>query len=164
MCEQTKNLKITLTRARELYKKGFSFVDDFLLSNWTVDELTKPTLPSSFEELKITSGYRIFPDNIIRIDTFKKSKIEDSYRTHKEARSVQAMAKLSHLMKFYNEDWEPNWNESSNDPKYVIVRLCNKLNVEKRLSTYEYLTFKTESIANLFLSTFTPLIKQYYMI
>lgn len=166
MNEETKNIKMTLAQAREAYKQGLPFINSILLSNWTLDELTKPILPTSVIDLKINVGHRISSYGTTFVVTDQKP-MRDCYRTAKEAQSAQAMAELSYLMHVYNEGWEPNWKNRIPD-KFVIARSTNistnELLVERRSYLYNYLTFKTEEIAKLFLNTFLPLIKQYYMI
>lgn len=162
MCEKT--IKLSLEQARKMYKKSPE-MDELLLANFSKEELEKPELPKSWNELRIRSGYVIGADSvIIPKPQFLTSTYEQKnlFATEKQAKSALAMAQLSQLMKVYNREYIPDWNCDS--VKYVISRSRNKVSVCEGWNSYRFLAFKNKETANEFLKNFEPLIKQYFMI
>jgi len=161
-----KQIELSLEQARSMYGKCKE-MDELLLANFSKEELTKPVLPKTWEDLNTVGGYFILRGyNSVHKIALEHSPAEelngDVYCTEKQAMSALAMAKLSQLMYVYNDGWEPDWSNSS--PKYVVRRYYNKLEADIKCNIYEFLSFKTKELRDLFLKNFEDLIKQYFMI
>lgn len=161
--DKTKNVQLTLEQARELYKD--EKWRDILLNSFTKEELIKPNLPKHWEELEFITGYFIRANSTTHKTTLISCCDMNKmvYATEKEADAALAMAQLSQLLKAYNGDWTPDWNDDY-DNKYVIARSGYNI-VKLTCSKYYYfLTFKTVELRDEFLKNFEDLIKQYFMI
>lgn len=94
----------------------------------------------------IEYGYSVKPENYVSL---------------KAAKSAEAKRLLGFLLKEYNGDWVPDWNDKD-QTKHVIIRF---INVPRRWTSYmEYyfLAFPTEELRDKFLSRFERLIKDYF--
>jgi hypothetical protein len=164
-----KTIKLSLDQAISMYGKSKE-MDELLLANFSKEELTNK-LPASWKGLNPTffNGYVIDgrkPSNI-RVSSSPITGLNDSYKpvfaTEKQAKSALAMAQLSHLLKAYNGDWEPDWSSSAM-PKCCICCGSNKIHYHTYFNYYTFLAFKTAKLRDEFLKNFEGLIKQYFMI
>lgn len=68
------------------------------------------------------------------------------------AEAFKALAKLIWLRDYYNEGWQPNWEDKNNDgDKYCIMLYKGELTAIEYSYTYEVLHFKTPEIRDKFL-------------
>ena len=68
------------------------------------------------------------------------------------AKSFEALAKLIWLRDYYNEGWQPDWEDKNNDgDKYCIMLYKGELTAIEYSYTYEVLHFKTPEIRDKFL-------------
>lgn len=91
----------------------------------------------------------------------------DLFATEKQARSSQAMAQLSHIIKNDDRFGGPITDEEWNNPyirKYVIKRRGNGICTDWWTTYYHFLAFHTSEQINLFMEENMDLIKQYYML
>ena len=154
-----KTLTLSLEEARQIYGKD-STMDKLLLSNFTKEELEQKSLPKSWEELNIVSGYSINTISRLSSNTSVNSTCRNLFKTEKQALSALAKAQLSQPIYVYNEGWEPDWK--SYGTKYCITRYKCNIECETYDSMYQFLAFKSQEIRDEFLRNFEPLIKQYF--
>lgn len=68
------------------------------------------------------------------------------------AEAFKALAKLIWLRDYYNEGWQPDWEDKNNDgDKYCIMLYKGELTAMEYSYTYEVLHFKTQEIRDKFL-------------
>ncbi len=152
---EKRNVQITIEQAKEWLKNDQ--LKDIALEAFP--ELKEKVLPKTWEELTGLNGAYIDNDSKIRIgnrfDTSAHSK--NVFATKEQAEASIALAQLSQLKKVYNGDWEADWEDSKTD-KFAII-FCNNdpliaiLNISN-----EFLSFKDEQTAKLFLEYFEELI------
>jgi hypothetical protein len=122
-------------------------------------------LPKTWEELGDINGYfAVANSNIARAVEHNSTKYNHNkniFATEKQAKSALAYAQLTQLMKAYNGDWQPDFNEGNN-PKYVIQRSGDNLTNSFAFEYFEFLSFQSEIIRDEFLKNFEDLIKQFY--
>ncbi len=82
--------------------------------------------------------------------------------TEKVCKAMLAMAQLSHIIKKANGDWESNWKDSTRI-KQNIYREGDKIKIRDIVLNYEFLTFRTENIAQKVLKQNERLIRDFYM-
>ena len=85
------------------------------------------------------------------------------FKTEKQAQACLAYAQLTQLMALpcYNGDWVPCWWDND-QIKYCIVRWKNTITTNTVSSDFEFLTFKSKEIRDIFLENHLNLIKQFY--
>lgn len=91
----------------------------------------------------------------------------DLFATIKQARSSQAMAQLSHIIKNDDRFGGPITDEEWDDHavnKYCIIRDQNNICVDTFWCYYHFLAFHTMEQRDLFLKENEDLIRQYYML
>lgn len=83
----------------------------------------KKQLPSRWEELEAVRGFYIDDESSIHyIECASSVKCNNNIlATEKQTKSALSKAKLSQLMKVYNDGWEADWNDDK-QRKYCIVR------------------------------------------
>lgn len=160
-----KSITLTLEQAQKMYKKSPE-MDELLLANFSKEELEKPELPKSWNDLQSISGYFIaLSDGDVlpceHLSTHDRNR--NVFTTLKQAQSALAMAQLSQLMKEYNDGWDPDWDDVQ-QYKFAIKRYRNQIFTESASVSHYFLVFKTKKLRDEFLKNFEPLIKQYYMI
>lgn len=137
--------------------------------------MTKPNLPERYEDLKVEKGFVITSSK----NRFNQNEVIEtacgwgsfSFSSKKQALSALAMAKLSHLVKAYNEGWETPITSNGWDDNYFIIKFLPYLNnsVSLYINTYRsasdnsLLTFKDIKVAKQFSEKFEDLIKQFYI-
>ena len=68
------------------------------------------------------------------------------------AKAFEALAKLIWLRDYYNEGWQPDWEDKNNDgDKYCVMLYKGELTAIEYSYTYEVLHFKTPEIRDKFL-------------
>ena len=123
-------------------------------------------LPTDYYELGDISGFYI--NSVSEIEHIRNADArlvssKNILKTIKQAESALAYAQLTQLMKAYNGDWEPDWNDHK-QPKQVIRRVADLLAKETFLQLYHPIAFKTIALRDEFLKNFEPLIKTFYQI
>ena len=74
----------------------------------------------------------------------------NGYPSYELAMAAEALQKLLFLRDYYNEGWQPNWRDESEE-KYSIGASSNKLFATKTNRANYILTFREESIRDKFL-------------
>ena len=161
-----KQLQLSVEKARELY--GISPELNIILQETFSEEelgLKKP-LPKTWYELMSICGYstteldsklRFYRNLVTRDDS------RNLFATEAQAKSAIAYAQLTQLMKAYNGDWEPDW-EDDMELKYVIDRDRNGLERSSYYTSYSFLAFKDPEVRDKFLENFQEIIKVFYQI
>ncbi len=162
-----KFIEVKLKDARAIYGDATTpeAIKKLLSGAFSVEELTKPNLPEKYEDLKIERGFVITPSELCKNEVIETNFGWGSFSSEKQALSALAMAKLSHLVKAYNDGWEDfhytnccyviKINPNNNNLPYII---------SMPFAETELLTLKDRETAEIFLERFEGLIKQYYMI
>lgn len=76
----------------------------------------------------------------------------EGYTSQEMSNAFEALRKLIFLRDYYNEGWQPDWN--NDDWKYVIITKADihlEFIVDNRSRYYRVLHFKSKEIANKFL-------------
>ena len=155
-----KTIELSIEQAKEMFGKD-DVMDKLLLANFP--ELNKPKLPQKYEDLEKISGCFINEDSTI-YECHENESYSDNYnifRTEKEAESAIAKAKLSQLMAVYRGDWVPDLCDGNQD-KWGIGRMNNNIKISCRRISYEYLSFPTCELAELFLECFKDDISKFF--
>jgi hypothetical protein len=125
-------------------------------------ELGKKQLPESWEELQEIEGYYLDSDSNVKdantgCSTHKRNK--NVFATQEQAEAAIAMAQLSQLMEVYNDEWEADWS-NYNQLKYCIGFTRENLEIDNWIDYRQFLAFKDQETAELFLENFRELIEQ----
>lgn len=163
-----KQIKLTLTQARNLYKSNPEYRDT-LLSVFTDKELgIKSGYPKSFNDLEEIQGFWIDKNSNIEsfssqdpLMDFDKIKDKNVFATEKQAKSALAFAQLSQLAKKMNGYWAIDWNNSS-QTKHTIFRTMNGLHLSNYTIVYKSIVFQTKEMAEFSLKHHEQLWKDYY--
>lgn len=157
-----KTIKMSLDTARKLYESSPETVKNWLLENFTKEEL-EPKKGFTWEESFDGRGVFISPDSyLISTDTDKKtSQFKNIFKTFEQAESALAFAQLTHIVAKYNEGKEfkgecfvpavkKGWLHyvKSDDPHYIKCGIA----------------FIDEKDADISLDVNNNLWKQYWMI
>lgn len=134
----TRNITLTLDKAREWYSKGGE-LKEIALQAFTKEELNP--LPKSWEEY--CKGYKV------------PAMIFGPCIPHKYV----ALWKLEQLRDCYRQGWQPDW-ANVNTNKYGIVLNSDKLSISLRGIGVKFLAFQSREVAEEFLKNFEPLIKE----
>ena len=79
-------------------------------------------------------------------------KVCSGYPTQELANASEALRRLLFLRDYYNEGWQPDWEDKNNDgDKYCIMLYKGELTAIEYSYTYEVLHFKTPEIRDKFL-------------
>ena len=155
-----KAIQLSIEQAKEMFGNPKA-MDELLLANFP--ELNSIKLPQKYEDLEKISGCIINNNSSIRVGCMYNANNNNYnlFRTFKEAESAIAKAKLSQLMAVYRGDWVPDWSDGNQD-KWCIERMNNNINISCRRINYEYLSFPTRELAELFLETFKDDISKFF--
>jgi hypothetical protein len=123
-------------------------------------ELGKKELPESWGELGYIQGYYVAPSSYVSdYNNIAANSNKNTFATKEQAEAAIAMAQLSQLMKVYNDGWEADWN-NYNQLKYCIGFTRENLEIDNWIDYRQFLAFKDQETAELFLENFRELIKQ----
>ena len=75
---------------------------------------------------------------------------ERTYISKEICDASEALRKLIILREYYNEGWQPIWDDRS-DLKFCIITHTNKLDKDTSFKISRVMTFKTEEIRDIFL-------------
>lgn len=73
------------------------------------------------------------------------------YPSEELADAAEALRKLLFLRDYYNEDWQPNWEESNEEMKFCIEIYKNDFYEMEYFTTFRVMAFKSKGIRNRFL-------------
>lgn len=77
---------------------------------------------------------------------------DEAYVSEEYEFAFEALRKLIILRDYYNEGWQPDWEDKNNDgDKYCIMLYKGELTAMEYSYTYEVLHFKTQEIRDKFL-------------
>lgn len=167
MEEEEKNIKITLTKAQEMYPTACK--DMKILLEATFPELITPNYPTTYSELQVslykksTKVYDIKWN--LEIYDVKLRHPEEQIRsiilTEKRAKEQLAFLQVIALMDYYNQldEFIPNWN-NGNENKYCIINDSDRIITATFVLSRKILTFKTAKTRDLFFKNFKDLIEQ----
>ena len=123
-------------------------------------ELSKKQLPKSWEELEYVQGYYVSPNSYVsNYDNIAANLSKNTFATKEQAEAAIAMAQLSQLMKVYNDGWEADWSYYS-QVKFCIGFTRENLEIDEWHDYRQFLAFKDQETAVLFIENFTELINQ----
>jgi hypothetical protein len=157
-----REIKISIETATRWYNGADNELKDLALQ--TYPELGKKQLPKSWEELDIVKGFFVQNDSVIwTADPVKAvPSNQNVFATENLAESHgKAAAKLSQVMAVYNDGWVVDWNDAMQD-KWCILFVQKNLKIHSGFVTKHFLTFKTEQLAEEFLSNFREDIETYF--
>lgn len=123
----------------------------------------KKELPKSWEHIQCISGFYIDEYSVIK-KTGKcntSSVNQNLFATEKQAKSALAKAKLSQLMKVYNDGWVADWKNVS-QIKFCINFYSDGLYKSDNTNLYNFLSFKDAKTRYLFLRRFEKDIRIYF--
>lgn len=132
----TRNITLTLDKAKEWYNKGGE-LKEIALQAYTKEELNP--LPKSWEEY--CKGYKV------PVMIFGPC-IPNKY---------VALWKLEQLRDCYRQGWKPKWNSSTSIP---AIHYTNEGFSVYALYTRTFLSFQSRRVAEEFLKNFEPLMKE----
>ena len=155
-----KTIELSIEQAKEMFGKD-DVMDKLLLANFP--ELHKPKLPQKYVDLEKISGCIINNNSSISANMIFNASVYNYnvFRTTTEAESSIAKAKLSQLMAVYRGDWVPDFSDGNQD-KWCIGRMNNNIKISCRRISYEYLSFPTRELAELFLENFREDISKFF--
>ena len=165
--ENNRTLKISLEKAKELYKTGDDVMKSLLLETFSIKELSDKVYPKNLFELSkevgSVKGYSLFGDGGI---VKSEGKITANYfATEEAAKSAKAFSTLSFLVEYYNEGWKPDWKYFAQN-KYVVKysHVCEQIMIYKSNTDVQFLAFKDGETAEKFAENCAELIKNYYLV
>lgn len=134
----TRNITLTLDKAKEWYKQGGD-LKEVALQAFTEQELNP--LPRSWNEF-----CKMYPT--IQAKYVFASDCPQKYI---------ALWKLEQLRDCYRQGWKP---DSEYSIKFCIIKELNTYKIVQRRDISKFLSFQTHDITNEFLKNFEPLIKE----
>lgn len=123
--------------------------------------LRKKTLPTTFSDLGIISGYKETGEGTAQTCTnVPASDAFDAiiYPSIELLDATNALMKLIHLRDVYNGDWIPNW-KNTNEFKYCIIFIKGDVITEVFTGSQHILYFRTKALSEDFLKNFKGLIE-----
>lgn len=162
---EERNVKISLDKAREWYKKGGEF-KELALSAFTENEIITSALPNTWEEfcemypVKDDEWYIGTNSNIIRMFQGKRYTLHccNILPSQQAAKAHLALMQLHQLRDCYRQGWVPDWKDES-QTKWVICLEENILTIEYNYYFSQFLSFQSKEIAEKFFNNFKGLIE-----
>jgi len=156
---------LTLDEAKKMYAEENPIVTAILLTMFSREELTSPTLPNTWNEIGLISGWELVKEKVVSVPSTQDRSSEFDHNKHifaykYQAESALAMSQLSQLLLIYNRGWVPSWNDKIT--KWCIECAYGELEIYTTTFTTKFLCFKDEQTARIFLSKFEDLIRIYY--
>lgn len=163
---ETRNIKLTLEKAKEFYDKGGEF-RDLALSAFSKEEILAQKLPKTWEEfcskIKIDKcAYYITPTSemgICRVYNMDAKKDRNICNSIADAKAHLALMQLHQLRDYYRQGWVPDWNNTEKS-KYCISRRGANIIIDSLVRRHHFLSFQTYKLAEQFLDNFRDLIEQ----
>ena len=157
--KEERNIKLTLEKAKEWYKKGGE-LKEIALQAFTEKELNP--LPRSWEEFATNyarMGYYISADGKpLMCASSGKLSSPHVCPSQKSAEAHLAMIQLEQLRNCWRQGWEPDCNDDQ-QTKYCIVH-SKEFKIHILYETRRFLSFPTIEMAKEFLECFRDLIEK----
>lgn len=159
-----RNLKISLERAKELYKNGNDSIKELLLGTFTKEELEYVKLPNTWGEwvkqnskLKSSEAWIDSNSNLISINdlVYRDRDVTDSnlLPTKDHAEAILTLIKLIRLRDTYRQGEVLDWSDTKG--KYCIVYWEHAWTIATYNETcVSILSFQSSEIAHKFLDNF----------
>ena len=148
-----KDLKIEIPEGFEVDEEKSTFTN-------IVFKTVKKELPKSYEDLLFVSGWWLGAESEI-CSAMNRPVAENIHKnifpTRALAKAALALAQLLQLRDKYNNDWKPDWTDSST--KYCIYTHMDVISVEIHSITQHVLAFKTKDFRDNFLTNFKDLLE-----
>lgn len=162
---EERNVKISLDKAREWYKKGGEF-KELALSAFTENEIITSALPNTWEEfcemypVKDDEWYIGTNSNIIRMFQGKRYTLHccNILPSQQAAKAHLALMQLHQLRDCYRQGWLPDWSNNCQE-KYCIEFSNYQYKIFKYFVSCRFLSFQSKDIAKKFLMYFKDLIE-----
>lgn len=162
---EERNVKISLDKAREWYKKGGEF-KELALSAFTENEIITSALPNTWEEfckmypVKDDEWYIGTNSNIIRMFQGKRYTLHccNILPSQQAAKAHLAYMQLHQLRDCYRQGWLPDWSNNCQE-KYCIEFSNYQYKIFKYFVSCRFLSFQSKDIAKKFLMYFKDLIE-----
>ena len=160
---EERNVKLTLEKAKEWYKKGGEF-KEVALQAYKEEELKKDCRPRSWNEYAKQMGgkrgyYITMNSRISYTDGFFDNECDkNTLPTIELAEAFLAYMQVMSLYKAWIGEWEPDW--LSDQPKFCIEIYVNHLTVGENYNIKSGLPFPSYELAKDFLNTFRDLIEK----
>lgn len=157
--ETKRNIQIDLTTAKEWYKQGGD-LRKVALQAFTENELN--AFPKSWEEyckinpyLNKNIDFFIPADGTVTAISQKCLRSNLSFTTPSKERAEQLVVlnKLLQIRDYYNQGWEPNW-QNDEENKYVIISIKGGLKMDTNWYINRLFAFKTRKLRDEFLQNF----------
>ena len=162
---EERNVKLTLDKAKEWYKKGGE-LKEVALQAYKEEEL-KEFRPKSWKEYSFQMskklGFFIASDSSVQDYHYGCTNSEfdrNILPTKGLAEAFLAYMQLMSLRKAWIGEWEPDWNDDTDTNKFCIVVKKDSLKVISCCTISCPLSFPTLELANDFLGTFRELIEE----
>lgn len=167
--ENKRTIQIDLTTAKEWYNQGGD-LRKIALQAFTENELN--AFPKSWEEyckinpyLNKNIDFFIPADGTVTAISQKCLRSNLSFTTPSKERAEQLVVlnKLLQIRDYYNQGWEPNW-QNDEENKYVIISIKGELKTDTIWYKNRLFAFKTRKLRDEFLTNFKPdleLIKEF---
>ena len=155
-----KQVTMSLDLAKQMLGKDKA-MDMLIKQNFSDEELEiKRKLLKEWENINCLSGYYIDANsNIKPVDTVAPyDKNKNILPTKKLAEAMLALCQLLYLRDIYNDGWEPNWDDSSEN-KYVISVFKNNLIKDYLTVSQTILSFESCELRNEFMINFKDLLE-----
>lgn len=153
----TRNITLTLDKAKEWYKKGGE-LKEIALQAFSEKELNP--LPRSWEEFAENNarmGYYISADGKpLMCASSGKLSSPHVCPSKESAEAHLAMIQLEQLRDCWRQGWKPEYRSTT----YVIKRSNNEIHVIQAYSVSAFLSFPTKEMAEEFLKCFRDLIEK----
>ena len=155
--KEERNIKLTLEKAKEWYKKGGE-LKEIALQAFSEKELN--SLPRSWEEFATNHarrGYYISSDGKpVMCASSGKFSSPHVCPSKKSAEAHLALIQLEQLRDCWRKGWKPEYHSTS----YAIKRSNDEIHVIQAYSVSAFLSFPTKEMAEEFLKCFRDLIEK----
>lgn len=141
----------------KVYLEGIGVIHSYTKDGRVIEKIS-PTLSTSsynmvgFEQKAPAPTFEEVWDEVERIYEPKSEYDKDEYKgypSQKLADAAEALRRLLFLRDYYNEGWQPNWEDD--EWKYFIEYYRGELEVNRTCGNSRVLHFKSRDIAKRFL-------------
>lgn len=157
---EKRNIQIDLTTAKEWYKQGGD-LRKIALQAFTEQELQK--LPKSWEEYCEINHYLDENKEVLLLASGEVLPISYKATIRREnpgaipskerAEKFIVLNKLLQIRDYYNQGWEPDWNDYIEDKYCITIHKNNVINIKSWHSGYIF-AFKTKELRDEFYTNF----------
>ena len=162
-----RKLELSLEQAQKLYKEQPE-MRELLLTTFSKDELEEVGLRDWEEAIRnmnylyFVNAYSEIRDISVPRAIMPNGSNLNLVPSEKHAKSILAFCQLSILMNDLGDECKVDWSDKST--KYCIYRYINTVRISLWCHSYEFLAFKTKTVAKAFLKKHEELIKDYFML